>query len=129
MMDFITIPLVCGIIFSTTYGLFELFVRRKERLLIIEKLADKLNNSADISQLKLMSYKGFNISASALRIGCLLIGLGIGLLVGLFLNLGLNLRNYGSDYVSVAYGASVLLFGGIGLLVAFLIEVKLNRKE
>ena len=32
MMDFIVVPLTTGIVFAAIYGLFELFVRRKERL-------------------------------------------------------------------------------------------------
>ena len=38
MMDFIMVPLTTGIVFAAIYGLFELFVRRKERLAIIEKI-------------------------------------------------------------------------------------------
>ena len=37
MMDFITAPLVVGFICLGIYALFELFVRRKERLLIEKK--------------------------------------------------------------------------------------------
>lgn len=37
MLDFITIPLVVGICVAGTYGLFELFARRKERITLIEK--------------------------------------------------------------------------------------------
>ena len=40
MMDFIVVPLTTGIVFAAIYGLFELFVRRKERLAIIEKIGD-----------------------------------------------------------------------------------------
>ena len=43
MMDFITIPLVVGTITLGIYKLFELFVCKKERIAMIEKLADKLN--------------------------------------------------------------------------------------
>ena len=46
MMEFIMIPLVVGICVAGTYGLFELFARRKERLLMIEKLGDKLDASS-----------------------------------------------------------------------------------
>ena len=42
MMDFITIPLVVGTITLGIYKLFELFVCKKERIAMIEKLADKL---------------------------------------------------------------------------------------
>ena len=37
MMDFISVPLVVGIVCAGIYGLFELFVRKRERLAIIEK--------------------------------------------------------------------------------------------
>ena len=43
MMDFITIPLVVGTITLGIYKLFELFVCRKERIAMIEKLADRVN--------------------------------------------------------------------------------------
>ncbi|GHT44741.1 hypothetical protein FACS189438_3120 [Bacteroidia bacterium] len=32
-------------------------------------------------------------------------------------------------YTEAAYGASVLLFGGIGLILAFVIELKMSKKE
>ena len=40
--DFIMVPLIVGIVCAGIYGLFELFVRKKERLAIIEKIGDKL---------------------------------------------------------------------------------------
>ena len=43
MMDFISVPLVVGIVCAGIYGLFELFVRKRERLAIIEKIGDKLD--------------------------------------------------------------------------------------
>ena len=46
MMDFISVPLVVGIVCAGIYGLFELFVRKRERLAIIEKIGDKLDASA-----------------------------------------------------------------------------------
>ena len=45
MMDFITIPLVVGMITLGIYKLFDLFVRKKERLAIIEKIGDKFDSS------------------------------------------------------------------------------------
>ena len=44
MMDFISVPLVVGIVCAGIYGLFELFVRKRERLEIIEKIGDKLDS-------------------------------------------------------------------------------------
>ena len=41
MMDFIMVPTIMAIITLGIYKLFELFVCKKERLLLIEKMGDK----------------------------------------------------------------------------------------
>lgn len=131
-MDFIMVPLIIGIITAGIYGLFELFARRKERLAIIEKIGDKLDASAFEGKLGLPSYIR-NFSFNALKIGSLMTGIGLGLLIGYFINYGMgNLfsNDWGNREVAgLVYGASVLLFGGISLLVAFLIELKIAKKK
>lgn len=133
MMDFILIPLVVGIITAGIYGLFELYARRKERLAIIEKLGDRIEGSAFEGKLKVPGYLR-NFSFSALKVGCLMAGVGLGMLVALFISLALNGgdlpdRWENRELISVTYGASVLLFGGIGLLTAFVIEMKIGKKN
>jgi len=134
MMDFITIPLVIGIVCAGIYGLFELFARRKERLAIIEKIGDKLDASAFEGKLGLPSYMR-NFSFSALKVGCLMAGLGLGILVGFFISIGMadQIRNFDrwgfGEITGTIYGASVLLFGGLGLLIAFLLELKIAKKK
>jgi hypothetical protein len=138
-MDFIIAPLVCFVVFSFAYGIFELFVRRKERLNIIEKIGDKLDVAHLQSNITLPSFGGKSLSFGALKGGCLLMGIGIGLLVGLLLNVGFNVGfiEQGIDFsnwqnrnlISVAYGAPVLIFGGLGLLIAFTIETKMSKKK
>lgn len=135
MLDFISVPLTCAIVFAAIYGVFELFVRRKERLAIIEKLSEKIDPKTIEGKIR---FPGFvsNFSFSALKAGALLAGVGLGLLVGFFINLGMlqnptyiNEHWFRHDMVAVAYGASVLLFGGIGLLIAFAIELNLSKKQ
>ena len=105
MMDFISVPLVVGIVCAGIYGLFELFVRNYMR----------------------------NFSFSSLKAGCLLAGIGLGLLVGFIINMCMATNSYYDDgwyrheVAGTAYGASVLLFGGIGLIIAFVIELKLGK--
>ncbi|MBN2485222.1 MAG: hypothetical protein JXB34_04525 [Bacteroidales bacterium] len=137
MMDFITIPIVVGTITLGIYKLFELFVRRKERLQIIEKLGDKLDASfmqqEQISPIRIFN----NFSTGALKAGCLLIGVGLGLLVGFILmknlypNLGMmfDYETGAIQIASIVFGASVLLFGGISLLVSFYIEMRFSSKQ
>lgn len=119
-----------AIVFGTVYKLFELFVRGKERQMLIDKLSEN-----SLSEGK---FKGFisSSSYSALRIGCLLFGLGFGMLMGYFI-----IYNYFSQYwmddanrqvretVSIIYGASTLFGGGLGVLVAFVIEVFCTRNS
>ena len=134
MMDFITIPLVVGICVGGVYGLFELFARRQERLKIIEKIGEKLDASAFDGKLKFGSYTPF-LSFSALKIGCLLTGVGLGLLVGFIIIASLNVHGWElkhwdrSNTIGAVYGSSVLLFGGLSLIIAFIIELKMGKKE
>jgi hypothetical protein len=135
-MDFISVPLTTGIVFYFTYMVFELFARRKERMFLIEKMGQSLT-PLDPSVLKsqftplLPSFP--KKSCTGLRIGCLLIGLGLGLFVGLFIciilkNSNINVSSHWEreTYFSVAYGASLLFFGGLGLIISFIIESKLS---
>lgn len=131
MMEFIKAPLIIGIVCAAIYGLFELFVRKKERLAIIEKIGDKLDASAFDMKIGLPRLtNGF--SFSSLKAGCLLAGIGFGLLVGFLISgtTNLNMDNWsGRELISTVYGASVLLFGGIGLIIAFVIELKLSKDK
>lgn len=130
MMDFIMVPLIVGIVCAGIYGLFELFVRKKERLAIIEKIGDKLEPSAFDVKIGLPRL-ATNFSFSSLKIGCLLAGIGLGLLVGFIISVSLTDFNLDGrrELISTVYGASVLLFGGIGLIVAFVIELKLSKDK
>ena len=135
-MDFITIPLIVGMVTLGIYKLFELFVCRKERLTMIEKIGSTFD--ASMIQNKFNFPEKKSPVFGTLKIACLLLGVGLGLLTGFALteSLGFNefiARNNDNwhhlrDTVGVIYGASVLLFGGLGLLVAFLMEMKYSGK-
>lgn len=132
-MDFITIPLVVGTITLGIYKLFELFVRRKERLTLIDKMNIVPNHEL------LNELSNFPISKplpafGTLKAACLLLGIGLGLLTG-FLIIHSGTYSFAVDdswganeTKSIVYGSCVLIFGGLGLLVAFLIEQKITKK-
>ncbi|WP_070103920.1 DUF6249 domain-containing protein [Parabacteroides merdae] len=91
---------------------------------------------ADLGKrLSLPSYSLPRFSFSSLKTGCLLMGIGLGILVGFFCNLIVAANSHSLDFrneyeaISSAYGASVLLFGGLGLIVAFVIETNMKKKE
>ena len=128
MMDFIMVPTILAIITLGIYKLFELFVCKKERLTIIEKMGEKF--TPDMLEHKI------NFSFSALKLGCLLTGMGLGLLVG-YVICAATINGYTgtvdigyrmNDVASLIYGACVLLLGGVGLLVAFVVEMNMNKK-
>ena len=134
MMEFISIPLVVTIVTLGIYKLFELFVCKKERLTIIEKMGEKF--SPDMLEHKINFSSLGNFSFSALKVGCLLMGMGLGLLVGYILcvttvvgyqDFSVEGWKY-REMTSLIYGSCVLLFGGLGLVAAFIAEIKLNKK-
>lgn len=129
MLDFIMVPAVMGIITLGIYKLFELFVRKKERLIIIDKIGDKL--TPDILNGKIDFPTNIpKLSSSALKFGCLFMGLGIGMLVAFAVHY--NFADFvESSYQikSAIYGSCVLLFGGLGLITAFIVELKLGKNR
>ena len=135
MMDFITVPLVVGIITLGIYRLFDLFVRKKERLSIIEKIGDKFDSSMIENKFSFPFITQSPGTFGTLKIGCLLLGVGLGLLVGYFIGYGTLAGFYNGEYngnaqiAGVIYGACVLLFGGMGLLIAFLVEMKYREDK
>ena len=135
MLEFIYIPVIVGTVTLGIYKLFELFVRKKERLTIIEKMGDRLDPSMlSIDVPFSPSFKkSQNASFMTLRISFLLLGIGLGLLVGFFISQFYNLgdtQTYNQFEIrKTVYGATVLIFGGLSLLIAFLIEMRLNKSD
>ena len=145
MFNFLAPIFVTATICLTIYKLFELFVRRKERNTFIEKLSEipVQNLSGFSGRLPLPYEVGTSWNFVALRIGLLLLGIGVGLLVGYFIA---DVNVYTNDVVlarakhrtyinmvegslPIIYGSSVLFFGGLALVVSFLIEQWVVRQK
>lgn len=132
MMDFITTPLTTAIVFYFIYRLFELFVRRSERMMYISKMRDNCPANLHLPDLWPRRMGSF----SALRAGCLILGLGLGLLAAFFINAmaipgyvtGEMLRNT-REIAGTTYGACTLIFGGAGLIISYAIESHNDRKH
>src|SRR6056297_2491106 len=97
--------------FALVYGIFHLFIRRKERLALIEKgvTASIFNKDADVSP--------------SLKYGIFSIGIAIGFLMGEFLYKATTVNE------GVAYLSMIFLFGGAALIVYYIIGRKNLRKE
>ena len=140
MMDFISIPATFGIGAFAFYKIVELFVRKKERLMII----DRLSSLDGISSEKLDFSKLFPQDNKdkgqylALRFGSLIVGLGLGLMIGYFIGFAsypnfsvLSHQDgyYRNESIQMIYAASTLLFGGLGLVTGFLIEYRIRKNS
>jgi len=109
MMDF---EFLVGIaFFAVVYGIFHLYVRRKERLALIEKglTANIFNSEANVSP--------------SLKYGIFSIGIAIGFLIGDVLAKSTNLEE------GIAYVSMIFLFGGLSLVIYYFIAKKHARKE
>ena len=127
-MDWIMIPLNVAIVFGTIYKLAELFAHRRERMMLINKVAEI--KDVDFKGISLYSNSGNNGKYLSLRIGWLMLGVGAGFLLGFCINLWATLGDYVQawkdgwwryqDYVAgIVYLACICICGGIALLIAY----------
>lgn len=136
--------IVTAIIFVTLYKVIYLFTRRKERIMLIEKL-DRLSMTPPEFKANLDAVSrdlgsdsgtadlfGSFGRFTSLRWGAGTFGAGLGLVVGFFINflyLPHTDRYYMSRQEGTVYGGCVLLFIGLALLIAFIIEMKIRRQS
>ena len=121
------------------YKFLENLIRRKERMMLIEKI-DSLDPS-HVETLKNGIHLNSLASASghftSLRFGMLLAGIGLGLIVAWVLTMmlypniasfkGTDGYRYYRDMFSVIYLAAPACFGGLALLLSYLVENKSNK--
>jgi hypothetical protein len=130
----LTAIFIMGFIVLGTYKTIELVVRRKERLAIVENLA-KLSESKEVSgkiQLPDISFGYRDYGYWPLRVSLLLVGIGAGCLLSFLFQLNAfggieryweHYRQYSGLIILINF-ACISLLGGIGLLIAYLIESK-----
>lgn len=105
-MDSISDILMAAIVFSTIYGVIQLFVRRKERMILIEKGANPPEVKPDL------------FLFSSLKFGLFFIGIGIGVLIANILTVTTTLND------EVSYFSMIFLFGGLALVIHHLLDKK-----
>lgn len=100
--------------FALVFGSWYIYIstRNKERLALIEKGA-----SPDLFKAKPNENSGY----TTFKAGLFLVGIALGIVAGYFLT------NSGMDETA-AYFSMIFLFGGIGLVVSFLLQGKFKNK-
>jgi hypothetical protein len=136
-MGEITAMVIVATVAFAIYSLFELFIRRKERMAVIEKISTGIDPNVLKDQFNLFSKKWDNnhTGSWAIRIGSLFVGVGLGITIAAIINLciwhtwGVYHAPYEySETMQVLYPACASIFGGLGLIIAYFIDRKECRK-
>ena len=122
---------IIGFLVLGTYKTFELFVKKKERFAIIEKITSLANlESAGPIRLPNILYEKQDSGSWPLRIALLLVGIGLGCMCAFFI----EMYYYQSHAIignqrDLLEIASIAFFCGLGLFIAFLIELNQKNKQ
>jgi len=138
-MNEIMAMVIVATIAYAIYKLFELFARRKERMAMIEKLSAGIDPQIlrnQFSPVRIPVYRELINNSWAIRIGMLLMGVGLGVIIATIVDLAIVPPTRGNNEyydfrrtVDVLYPACAAVFGGIGLITAYFIEKKSDKKE
>jgi hypothetical protein len=98
--------LMAAIVFTAIYGALQLLVKRKERIMLIEKGTNPPEMKSEI------------FIFSSLKFGLFFVGIGIGVLIGNILAVTTALDR------EVSYFSMIFLFGGLALVIHHVIDKK-----
>ena len=107
-MEAILIP---ASFFAVVYGIIYLNIRKKERMALLDRGLDP------------RSFEKDRTDFSSLKYGLLFTGIGMGLLVANIL------VSMGAMEREAAYFSLVSLFGGIALIVDYILEVSITKRQ
>jgi predicted MFS family arabinose efflux permease len=103
--------LVLLIIFGFIYGVVLLGIRKKERMVLLEKGADPKTFYAEPTRI------------TSLKWGLFLIGIAIGIFLGNILSATTIIDE------EVAYFSMIFLFGGLALVISHFLEKKQKKED
>ena len=141
-MGELTAVFVVGFVVLGIYKLFELFVRKRERMALIEKLPAlfDLNVAGKVINFPEISFMKRDNGSWPLRISLLFIGVGLGCLLAFVVQYtcfdvsSYNFNEWGDrqnlgHIRFVLYFSFIAIFGGLSLFIAFLIERQQAKKQ
>ncbi|MDR0832660.1 MAG: hypothetical protein LBN93_00480 [Candidatus Symbiothrix sp.] len=130
---------IVGFIVLGIYKLFELFVKKQERLTLLEKLPIIFENKENGGKINLpeLAFGKQDYGSWPLRIALLLLGIGLGCIVAFLVEYSIFDFSHYKDYdwnllhkaEFVLYFSFITIFGGLGLLIAYLMERKQTKKD
>ncbi|MCL1938537.1 MAG: hypothetical protein FWF52_09115 [Candidatus Azobacteroides sp.] len=140
----ITAICIVGFCVLGIYKIIELFVRRRERLAMIERWALSLSpeETSPLSKkwnIPFLSRSDYGLWP--LRLSLLFIGVGLGCIIAFFVQYNLvwvPSQSEGNNWAtgnninqmqSILYFSFITIFGGLGLLIAYFIEAKQFRSS
>jgi hypothetical protein len=109
--------------FSSIFGIFYIYmtIRNKERMALIE---NGLNPKAFENQ------ENNGLKRWILRLSLIAIGIALGILFAFVIVEAFYIGSLRKVHIeSVLYPACIFLFGGLGLLSSYFVELKLDKKE
>ena len=112
------------IILGLAYGIYkfyELSTRRKEREALIEKMS--CGDDATFSSDAIKALPPVVQTFGALGIGLVLIGVGLGMCIAFIVNFCMEISQKGGNG-EILYFSLMLLFGGLGLVIGYVMEQK-----
>jgi hypothetical protein len=127
-----------GFVVLGIYKVFELFVKKNERIALIEKMSAVFNaNEVDkVIKFPEISFAKRGYESWALRIALLLVGIGLGCLLAfcvqfcLFIESKVHLDNWEyRNVLFVLYFSFITMCGGLSLFIAYLIEKQQLKKQ
>lgn len=144
MFDFLIPAAIFGFGGYFLYKIFELYGMRSERKTIIERL--EASDLLEYVKRMPIGVGGGNVKAEesesqkqiparwTLRCALLIIGFGVGVVLGNFLALAMNFKSKEFVYnptvqFEAVYMACVCICTGLGLLLSFIIETKMSKKD
>lgn len=125
---------VVGFIVLGFYKILELFVRRRERMMLIEKLDGEAFNEfikhGGLPQNYMLPHRS-GVRFGVLHLAAGLLGIGLGVVVSYTILSAI--MSCGMDqpwfYRNACQGGCVLLFTGLALVISFVIEYRLTHKK
>jgi hypothetical protein len=125
--------LIVGFIVVGLYKFSELLIRRKERLMFIEKFFTHCEEKKVTGSFHLpdISFGKQSSDLWPLRVSLLLIGTGVGCMLATLMTYGLHMGWHTMPYriEELIYFACIATFGGAGLLAAYLMESKKDKTK